>query len=130
MENALGSAGNPMADIILGRMAEDPTIGIVYPDDPHPVGWDDNEKFVVPYLSNFGMTVFPRNLHIPVGAFFWARSEALRPMFDMKLDWSDYPVEPLPYDGTLLHALERLYGLSVNHAGFKILTTYVPGLTR
>lgn len=130
LENVLGGTHNPMADISLGWLAKDPTIGIVYPDDPHPVGWDDNERFVTQYCADFGLTAYPKNLHVPVGAMFWARSEALRPMIDLGLDWSDYPVEPLPYDGSLLHGLERLYGLAVDHAGFKILNTYVPGVTR
>lgn len=130
LENVFGSAGNPMADIILGRMAGDPGIGMVFPDDPHVIGWDDNERFVEHYRPNFGVKTYPRNLHFPVGAMFWARPAALKAMVDLRLDWSDYPTEPLPYDGSLLHGLERLYGLSVNHAGLSIVNTYVPGVTR
>ena len=36
----------------------------------------------------------------PVNRMFWARPAALAPLFDLGLDWSDYPAEPLPYDGS------------------------------
>ena len=49
---------------------------------------------------------------------FWARPEALEPLFSLGLKWDDYPVEPLPVDGTMLHALERLVPFSVEMAGF------------
>jgi lipopolysaccharide biosynthesis protein len=38
---------------------------------------------------------------------FWARSEALRPVIDLRLGWDDYPQEPVSADGTILHTLER-----------------------
>ena len=32
---------------------------------------------------------------------------ALAPLMGLNLGWEDYPDEPLPYDGSVLHALER-----------------------
>jgi glycosyltransferase involved in cell wall biosynthesis len=130
LENVLGGRSAPMADIILSRMAEDPNIGLVFADDPHVIGWDKNKRFVTRYCSAFSLETFPENLHFPVGAMFWARPMAIKSMFELGLDWQDYPVEPLPYDGSLLHGLERLFGLAASQAGFSIFNTNVHGVTR
>jgi lipopolysaccharide biosynthesis protein len=60
---------------------------------------------------------------------FWARTKALMPLFDLKLGWDDYPEEPVPIDGTLLHAIERLLPFAARHAGYQYATTHVPGVT-
>ena len=51
-------------------------------------------------------------------------------MLELDLIWSDYPVEPVAYDGTILHAIERLLPVVAQHRGFEIAGTYVPGVTR
>jgi lipopolysaccharide biosynthesis protein len=61
---------------------------------------------------------------------FWARPRALAPLFDLKLDWEDYPAEPLANDGTLLHALERLVTFAAESQGYRYATVHVPGITR
>ena len=60
---------------------------------------------------------------------FWARSEALRPVIDLRLGWDDYPQEPVSADGTILHTLERLLPLAARHAGYRFATTNVRGVT-
>ena len=60
----------------------------------------------------------PPFFEFPVGTMFWARSEALVPLLELNLDWSDYPEEPLPKDGTMLHALERLLPFAAAREGF------------
>jgi lipopolysaccharide biosynthesis protein len=61
---------------------------------------------------------------------FWARTSALAPLFEAGLSWEDYRPEPLPYDGTVLHAIERLVTLITRDRGFKIAATHVPGIGR
>ena len=53
----------------------------------------------------------PPAIDFPVGTMFWARPEALAPLLRLGLNLDDYPDEPLPVDGTILHALERLLPL-------------------
>ena len=65
-----------------------------------------------------------------MGMMFWARTSTLAPLLNLKLDWDDYPEEPLPYDGTLLHAIERLFPLTLSTGKLRIATTNVMGLTR
>jgi len=51
-------------------------------------------------------------------------------LFDLQLDWDEYPDEPLPIDGSMLHAIERLLPTIAHHAGFDSKVTYAPGVSR
>jgi lipopolysaccharide biosynthesis protein len=68
--------------------------------------------------------------NFPIGTMFWMRSEALRPFVDLGLTWSDYPNEPAPNDGTVLHALERLFGVVPQIQGWRTAVTHTPGISR
>jgi lipopolysaccharide biosynthesis protein len=61
---------------------------------------------------------------------FWVKPEAIRPLIELKLQHQDYPKEPVPDDGTILHAIERIIPTIVQHQGYKYATTYVAGVTR
>ena len=56
---------------------------------------------------------------------FWARPEALKPLIRLNLHDDDFPAEPLPIDGTILHTLERIIPFAAAEAGFEYATTYV-----
>jgi len=71
----------------------------------------------------------PPFFNFPLGTMFWARPQALAPLFDLGLAWDDYPAEPAPIDGTTMHALERLLPLVAQHQGYKYATTHLPGVT-
>jgi lipopolysaccharide biosynthesis protein len=49
----------------------------------------------------------------------------LKPLLKLNLRDADFPMEPLPIDSTLLHALERIIPFSAAEAGFGYATTYV-----
>ncbi|UJJ59572.1 rhamnan synthesis F family protein [Rhodanobacter denitrificans] len=129
MENLLGGKAR-MADLILGRMGGDPSIGMVFPDDPHIVGWGANRPYAEKLGTRLGMENFPENLVFPVGSMFWARTKAIRPFFDLGLAWQDYPAEPLPYDGSMLHAIERTLPLVAAKQSTRVALTNVVGVTR
>jgi lipopolysaccharide biosynthesis protein len=54
------------------------------------------------------------------GSMFWFRPQALSRLCDLALDADDFEAEDCQVDGTLAHAVERLFGLVAVHAGFKI----------
>lgn len=130
-ENVIGGK-NPMIDVALLEFEKDPLIGLIYPDDPSVFGWMDNRDIAIGLMQRMGL---PHNLSLnsinfPVGTMFWARPKALKPLFDLNLDWGDYPEEPVPDDGTMLHAIERIIPSVVKEMGFREAVTYVKGVSR
>jgi glycosyltransferase involved in cell wall biosynthesis len=129
LENLLGGQA-PMADIILGRMADDQDVMMVFPDDPNVLGWGGNFCIGEKLLSSLGIKYSFRELCFPIGTMFWARTAGLKALLDLNLHWEDYPEEPLAYDGSSLHALERVFGILATYSGGSILQTNVSGSTR
>jgi hypothetical protein len=128
-QNLLGRS-YPMMDIILDCFAADEALGIVFPDDPHLPDWDSNLGIATQLAARIGIKrPLPPFFSFPVGTMFWARPQALKPLFELNLDWLDYPEEPLPNDGTILHAIERLLPFVIQHAGYRYAATRVPQLT-
>jgi len=130
LQNLLGSDTTAMADTILSAMDQDKTIGMVFPDDPNVCGWGANQSIAATLSQRMGLPRLPEQFNFPIGTMFWARISALQPFVQLQLDWSDYPQEPLPQDGTILHALERLFAVSLIATTQHIATTHVPGVTR
>lgn len=130
LENLIGKR-YPMASTILERMACNEKIGLVFPDDPWVVGWSGNKKIAEEMAHQFDINELPdKYFNFPVGTMFWARTEAIKPLLTKNFRWEDYPEEPLPYDGTVLHALERLLPFVAKKTGYHVAMTHVPGITR
>ena len=121
----------PMIDVICAAFAEDATLGLVSPEDPHLNDWDLNREHGEELARRFGLTrPLPNHIDFPMGAMFWARPAALSPILDARLELDEFPAEPLPIDATMLHGLERLVGLAAEEAGFTYAKSRVPGITR
>lgn len=121
----------PTMDYVLARFEANAKLGIVFPEDPHLVGWSENHAIADALAARMEFaSPLPAFHEFPVGTMFWARREALLPLFDLKLAWTDYPEEPIRDDGTILHAIERLLPLAASHAGFGFATTHIVGISR
>jgi lipopolysaccharide biosynthesis protein len=128
-QNLIGDA-HPMIDIIIERFAADGRTGFVFPNDSHLCDWDQNRDVAKDLARPMGIKVpLPPFFEFPIGTMFWARVDALRPLFKLKISRDDYPEEPVPGDGTILHALERLLPFVAQHAGYWLAVTHVPGVT-
>jgi glycosyltransferase involved in cell wall biosynthesis len=129
LANLLGESSG-MADVILTAMAADTSIGMVFPDDPHVVGWHAQRINAEPLSSRFSLHDLPDHSVFPCGGMFWARVAALSPWLDLGLTWNDYPDEPLPHDGTSIQEIDRLLTSSSSENSWTCATTYIAGLTR
>lgn len=120
-----------MADVILDHFANDPELGLVFPEDPHLNDWDENRALADLLARKMKLKMpLPTHFDFPIGSMFWARPAALKALFDLNLGLKDYPEEPLPADGTILHAIERLIPFSAEKAGYRYATSHVPGSLR
>ena len=54
----------------------------------------------------------------PCGGMFWCRTAALRKVFCRNWTYDELPQEPLPPDGTILHALEKILPFAAQASGY------------
>lgn len=119
------------ADICVERLMSDRNLGLIFPEDPNLIGWDANFEVATALAERMGRTApLPATFEWPIGTMFWARPAALKPLYDLKLTNDDYPEEPVPPDGTILHALERLIPFAVEQAGFGYAASHLRQVQR
>ncbi len=119
------------ADMIVDAMRQDETLGLVFPENGFLVGWEKNNSSAAALARRIGLQKdLPPHIEFPAGTMFWARTEALDLLVRAELREDEMPAEPIPIDGTLLHALERLLPLVCEEAGYGYATTYIPLASR
>ena len=130
LENTIGGRF-PTLDLIVDKMSTDPSIAIAFPDDPHAVGWTTNLELGQALLTTLGWTEpTPSYFEFPVGTMFWASQDLLRLLNKLQLTLDQMPPEPLPADGTLLHAIERVLGIIPPIITKGSMTVRMPGTDR
>lgn len=55
---------------------------------------------------------------ITLGTAFWCRTEAIRDVLEYNFGYEDFPEEPMPRDGTVSHAIERIWGYAAQNRGY------------
>lgn len=103
---------------VLNIFKMNPDIGLLVP--PPPIGehmkswyenrWNGNFENVKKLAGRLGLTcnidkdISPSTL----GTVFWCRTEALKKLFEFEWKYEDFDEEPLPCNGTISHAIERI----------------------
>ncbi len=114
-DNLLPSAG--AAAELYDWFASDPQLGIVVPPVIHMYyptmghAWLGNRDLAEGLADRLSLTV-PFDEHTPVapfGSMFVARRESLAPWLSLGLSWDDFPDGSGYVDGTLAHAVERMF---------------------
>lgn len=94
---------------ILDMFAQDPKLGLVFAEDRHAISWSANRELAEDLAKKLSPRPTLPNFPIfPIGNMFWARPAAMAPLWEAKFTWDDFPPEPVPFDGTILHAVERM----------------------
>lgn len=130
IENLLGGVGGSMADKILYAMKTDQVVELVFPDDPNVVGWDKNLELAKKLAESVGVSGLPTAFNFPVGTMFWCKSALMKKLLQLNIQMEEFPQEPIPNDGTILHAVERLIPFLMSQPNSRYLLTNVPGVTR
>lgn len=111
---------------IFGMFQANPTLGMIYPESY--VGmplyghtWLSNAELGLQIAERLGFNIdTSAYFDFPGGSMFWARTIALRPLFDLRLHTDSFPSEQGQIDGTLQHAIERMLCLVVRHQGMAV----------
>ena len=123
-DHLVGSS-TPVLDRIIYAFDLEPELGLVFPEDPFLPDWDANRRNAENLARAMGITrELPVHFNFPIGNMFWLRPRVLSVLYRLKLSWSDMPPEPLPVDGTILHAIERLLPFAAAEVGLGYATTY------
>lgn len=110
----------------LGMLEPVNTIHSIYGDVTYGFEWspiEENYLGVLDLLDKMHISIpIDRNLPpvCPMGAMFWVRPAALKKLIDLSWEYEDFPQEPLPPDGSLIHIIERVYPFVVQDAGYLI----------
>ncbi|WP_196137739.1 rhamnan synthesis F family protein [Aliikangiella sp. G2MR2-5] len=109
---------------LLKLFKQNDELGIYYPTSfwmmPSWVNhWTCNRPFVNKYFRDWDITLNGDFLNYPVGGMFWARPAAVLQWLAKDYQYEDFPEEPLPADGSYLHAMERLVGLLAEKNSYK-----------
>ncbi len=99
---------------ILNLFEERAAIGLVFPVYHQSVSkqikWGANLETAQNLMEQLGEQISESDLEaFPAGSFFVVRTDAIRPLLDRGLDFSDFDSEAAQQDGTLAHAIERLW---------------------
>ena len=109
---------------IFALMTEGNTVGLVYPQNFTALSyaansWLSNKASGHYWCSKLGITRIPSGyFDFPAGSMFWARTEALQPLFRSHIKIDDFPAEAGQTDATLAHCIERLFVLVTKRSGF------------
>lgn len=106
--------------------------GLLVP--PEPIGdyysvwfrnsWMDDYEMTSELAIELGLDadISPDKSPISYGTVLWGRTAAFYKLFQKKWKYSDFVEEPMPYDGTISHAIERIFPYVAQDAGYETKT--------
>lgn len=112
---------------IFTLLSGEKAVGLVYPQNfaelPYFANsWLSNKASGHFWCHKLGITKFPAGyFDYPAGSMFWARTEALQPLFNAHIKLDDFPKEAGQTDATLAHCIERLFVLVTRRSGFNTI---------
>ena len=110
------------AQRIVAAFRDDAMLGLVHAEghlQPLDYYWGANQANVDYLTRRIGIPA-PQVEHdsFVAGSMFWLRPAALRQLLDAHLEVADFDTEAGQLDGTLAHAVERVFSLAVAAGGF------------
>ena len=121
------SDGKPVVDAVVQDAAARGHEPVIY--FPHMTtwtNWNRNRADADQLADQFDLGPLPDQFVYSAGTMFWATPAYLTRFAAIRLDWATLLPEPVGGDGTLLHAIERLFGAVACAGAAKIVITGVP----
>lgn len=88
-----------------------------------PRDWGRNVRLTGDLCAQLGIARLPFRFTFAAGTMFWISSGLVARFAQVPVQVSDFEPEPLPLDGALPHALERVIGVLAGAAGDGVLAT-------
>lgn len=109
---------------VIDLFSQNVDIGLVMPQHFEPIReflvWDKNFWMARRLARRMGFRITPKQvLDMPSGSMFWARPAALRPLLDLDIKITDFPLEQAQLKRTNAHAIERILLQICEHAGYQ-----------
>lgn len=115
---------------IINQFKENEKLGMLMP--PNPIHGDYYQVISSEWAGNLENTIeLAKRLNLrkniiepdkapitPLGTMFWFRPKAMKTLFEYDWSYEDFPEEPNGTDATLLHAIERIYGIVCQNDGY------------
>lgn len=86
--------------------------------------WGKNYKSTKALADRLGLRIDVDKEHpsASLGTVFWARTEVLKKLIDYPWKYEDFQKEPMDDDGTISHAIERIFPYLALDAGYYVKT--------
>ncbi|MDE6055398.1 MAG: rhamnan synthesis F family protein [Lachnospiraceae bacterium] len=81
---------------------------------------DDNFKLAEELAARLGLQcdIDRQKMPVTLGSVFWCRTKAITKLLEYDWKYEDFRDEPLPDDGTISHAIERIFAYVAQDAGY------------
>ncbi|MDQ0512169.1 rhamnan synthesis F family protein [Ancylobacter amanitiformis] len=93
------------------------------------LGWGENYPLCRALAARFGVELKVNGfLDYPSGAMLWMRTDALRPFAEANLSLDDFTLDTaeIQIDGTMAHAIERMFFIAAEQAGYAWVKVAIP----
>lgn len=126
-ENLLGSREIVRQTLCL--FEQQPALGVIFPETMESLKpfaeWGSNRPLAEWLLRKMDIPadILPDDILFPAGNMFWARTSAVQDLFRIDYAPADFPEEGGQVDGTLMHAIERLWLYVAQYNGYTCQTT-------
>lgn len=87
---------------------------------PHSYYWSQNAGNVIGLADSVNIPTDDIEFSFVAGSMFWFKPQAFQLLLKAVILAKDFELEHGQQDGTMAHAFERFFGMSLNHAGYKI----------
>ncbi len=123
LDNLLGNKN--IVHEIIHRFEEDDKLGVVFPENYDVIRlftvWGTNKPFAEALLKRMNCRISlpeDNDLLFPAGDMLWLRTQAVAKLFQLNWNEKDFPPEEGQVDGTIMHAVERLWLYIAKESGY------------
>lgn len=120
--NMFGGINNVSA--IINAFERNSNLGLIIPE-VYPIvrelmAWDNTKEEVALLLEKMDLHYnLPEQPICPVGDMFWAKVDAIKPLFNLGIEQSDFQEEAGQLNYTLAHVIERVWCYMIQALGYE-----------